>query len=135
MIAVVDTSAVIRLFIDDGPIPDGLEAFLLEIQRGNAIGLAPELMWAEAANVLLKKRALGELTDSQADELLSEITRLPFRPESHIEILPRAFEIAVAESLSVYDSLFLSLAEIRSGVIFTADQQLTKAAKKLHLLP
>ena len=135
MIAVVDTSVVIRLFIGDGPVPEGLETFLLDIERGNAIGVAPELMWAEAANVLLKKRALDELTDSEADELLSEIIRLPFRQESHIEILPRAFEIAAAESLSVYDSLFLSLAELRSGVVFTADQQLAKAAKKLRLWP
>jgi len=36
MIAVVDTSAVLRLFIPDGPVPNGLEAFFRGVEAGIA---------------------------------------------------------------------------------------------------
>jgi hypothetical protein len=44
MIAVVDTSAVLRLFIPDGPIPDGLEAFF----RGAVLFTADDKLQSEA---------------------------------------------------------------------------------------
>ncbi|RKY25610.1 MAG: hypothetical protein DRP83_06030 [Planctomycetota bacterium] len=135
MIAILDTSAVIRLFIADGPIPAGLETFLGEVERGNAVGLAPELLWVEAANVLLRKKLRGELAGDEAEALLEEIIQLPLRRAGHVEILPRAMELADAEGLSVYDALFLSLAELREGVVFTADQQLAEASRKLGLAP
>ena len=33
MIGVVDTSALIRLFVPDGPLPDGFEDFLRGVER------------------------------------------------------------------------------------------------------
>ena len=135
MIGIIDTSAVIRLFIDDGPIPDGLEKFLTEVERGNAIALAPELMLFEAANVLYKKMLRGELTSEEAKSLLDEITRLPIRREGHVPIIQRSFAIAENTNLTVYDSLFLVLAEYRNGVLFTGDNKLLQAAKDLGLAP
>ncbi|MDD3473940.1 MAG: type II toxin-antitoxin system VapC family toxin [Syntrophaceae bacterium] len=135
MIGIIDTSAVIRLFIDDGPITEGLEKFLREVERGNAIALAPELMLVEAANVLYKKMLRDELTSEEAKSLLDEITRLPIRREGHDQILQRSFAIAENTNLTVYDSLFLSLAEYRSGVLFTGDNKLLQAAKGMGLAP
>ncbi len=34
MIGVVDTSALIRLFVPDGPLPDGFNEFLRGVERG-----------------------------------------------------------------------------------------------------
>ena len=53
MIGVVDTSALIRLFVPDGPVVEGLEAFMTGVERGLNSALAPELLLAEAANVVL----------------------------------------------------------------------------------
>lgn len=50
MIAVVDSSAVVRLFIQDGPIPDGFEQFMQGVEVGTHIAIAPELMLVEVAN-------------------------------------------------------------------------------------
>ncbi len=55
MIGVVDTSALIRLFIPDGPIPEGFEKFLSGVERGNNMAIAPELLLVESANVLDRK--------------------------------------------------------------------------------
>ena len=79
MIVVVDTSALLRLFIPDGPIPEGIESALREAERGNDILLAPELILPEAAQVLLKKKKQGLLTREEMGELLDCIISLPIR--------------------------------------------------------
>lgn len=133
MIGVVDTSAIIRLFVPDGPVAEGLESFLLEVERGNAIALAPELMWAEAGNVLHKKHLRGELTQEEAEGLLDEIVALPIRPHSHASLLPSSFSLAQSQGMTIYDALFLALAESRGAVLFTADRQLHDAAHTMGL--
>ena len=52
MIGVIDTSALIRLFIPDGPVPVGLEEFFRGVERGTNIAIAPELLVVESANVI-----------------------------------------------------------------------------------
>jgi len=73
MIAVIDTSALIRLYIPDGSIPKGLEAFFRGVERGNHIAIAPELLLVESANVLNKKRKINELTEEESIQLLNDI--------------------------------------------------------------
>ncbi len=60
MIGVVDTSALIRLFIPYGPLPDGFDKFLRGVERGLNTAIAPELLVAEATNVINKKQKSGD---------------------------------------------------------------------------
>jgi predicted nucleic acid-binding protein len=133
MIAVIDTSAFLRLFIPDGPVPSGLEAFLRGVERGENLALAPELMLAEAANVAVKKRAQGVLTDDECSTLLGLIRKAPVHYTSHADSIEVAARLAVDFRLTVYDALFLALAKQRSCVLFTADAKLAKAARRLGL--
>ena len=133
MIGVVDTSALIRLFIPDGPLPDGFEDFLRDVERGLNTAIAPELLMAESANVLNKKRKTDELTATESDQLLTGIIELPIRLFPHRPSIPRAFELAIDHKLSVYDTLYLALAEEHGAVVFTADLRLQKIAAQLHL--
>ena len=52
----IDTSALLRFFVPDGPIPVGLEPALRGAAKGEASLIAPELILAESGQVLLKKR-------------------------------------------------------------------------------
>ena len=133
MIGVVDTSALIRLFIPDGPLPEGFEDFLRGVERGQNTAIAPELLMAESANVLNKKRKSNQLTAAESDQLLIRIIELPVRLFPHRPLIPRAFELAMDRNLSVYDTLFLALAEEQGAVLFTADQRLKKIAARLGL--
>jgi predicted nucleic acid-binding protein len=133
MIGVVDTSALIRLFIPDGPLPNDFEGFLRGVERGLNIAIAPELLLAEAANVLNKKQLSGELSESESNQLLSDILLVPIRLFPHHPIIPRAFELARAHKLTVYDTLYLALAEEHGAVIFTCDRKLLTIAKRLNL--
>ena len=133
MIGVVDASALIRLFIPDGPLPDGFDKFLRGVERGLNTAIAPELLVAEAANVINKKQKSGELTGNEGDQLFSDLLSVPIRLFPHRTILLRAFEMARKYNLTVYDTLYLALAEEHGAVIFSADNQLLKSADHLQL--
>ena len=133
MIGVVDTSALIRLFVPDGPMPDGFDDFLRGVERGTNSAIAPELLVAEAANVINKKRISGELHENESNQLLADILSVPVRLFPHRPILLRAFDLAREYQLTIYDTLYLALAEEHGAVIFTVDRKLLKAANNLRL--
>ncbi len=135
MIGVVDTSALIRLYIPDGPIPDGVEEFFRGVERGRHKAIAPELLIAEVANVIRKKQRAGEITDYECNQLLSEILSLPIRLFPHSPIVARAFQLAGKSNLTVYDTLYLSLAEEHGAVLFSADDKMIKTAVAMQLAP
>ena len=134
MIAVIDTSALMRFYIPDGDMPEGFELFLREIERGNNSLLAPELILAEAGQVIHKKRTQKLLSEEEAIEILKCILELPIKLFSHKDFLEPAFYLSKKYNLSVYDSLFLSIAEHHSAKLITVDKKLQTAAKKLSLL-
>jgi predicted nucleic acid-binding protein len=128
MIAVIDTSALLRLILPDGPIPAGLEDFMRGVERGDNKAIAPDLMWVEAANVLNKKRLKGLLSAEETRQALDLILRLPILSLAHREFLPVALELAEQFAMTVYDALFLAVARTKAAKLFTADSQLARHA-------
>lgn len=133
MIAVVDTSAFLRLFIPDGDIPHGLEAFFRGVERGDNMAIAPELMLAEAGNVVNKKRCRGLLTSQESGGLVRLMRSMPVRYISHGDLIMPAIELAESHTLTVYDALFLALAQKQNVRMFTADEHLARTAAGLGL--
>ena len=60
-IVIVDTSALIRLYVPDGPIPDGLEEYLAAAWRAEITLMIPEIALAEFVRILWKKEQAGYL--------------------------------------------------------------------------
>lgn len=133
MIAVVDASAFLRLFVPDGDIPSGLEGFFRGAERGENMAIAPELLLAEAGNVVNKKRSQGVLTSEEASELARVMRSMPVRYVSHGEIIIPAIEMAEELGLTVYDALYLALARQKNARLFTADAHLARSAAALGL--
>lgn len=129
MIAVVDTSAVLRLFIPDGPIPDGLERFFRGVETGSNIAIAPELLMVEATNVVIKKQRRNELSLGEAKALISLLKQMPIRYFRHHSLFNSTHQIALESGLSAYDALFLALAQERGATLFTADNKLQTEAE------
>lgn len=134
MIAVVDSSALLRLFVPDGPIPDGLEAFFRGVETGNHVAIAPELLIVEATNVVVKKERREELSASEATELLSLLKQMPIRYFGHHGLYDSTRQIAMETGLSAYDALYLALAQDRGAALFTADERLQQEASRRGLL-
>lgn len=126
-IAVLDTSAIVRLYIPDGPLPDGLEAYVGAAWRTETSILTPDLALAEVTQVLRKKEQAKFLEPSEVDETLAAILALPLEIVAHRDLMPDALNLAREKNLTVYDSLFLALAIKKNAILITADRELARA--------
>lgn len=133
MIWVIDTSALIRLFVPDGPIHSEVEAAFNRASIGADMVLAPQLLLAETANVLLRKRRRGELSSQELGELLQVVESLPVRYCEHEPLLFSACAFAETHGLSVYDAMYLALAERHGASLITSDDALNKVARHIGL--
>lgn len=133
MMWVIDTSALIRLFIPDGPIHPEVENALNQATGGTAVVFAPQLILVEAANALLCKRRRGELTAQELGELLLAVKSLPIRLCEHETLLLPACALAETYNLSAYDALYLALAEQHGARLLTNDDALDKVAHQIGL--
>lgn len=130
---VLDTSALMRLFIPDGEIPEGLEQLILEAEKDEVEILAPNLIIIESAQVIFKKCNQELLTKDEANSLFGDIQSLPIRLYEPHEFISSALELALVQNISVYDALFLSMAKYYSATLVTVDNKLKKTAIKLRL--
>lgn len=133
-VLVLDTSALLRFYLADGPLPPSLEPAIQRGCRGDALLLVPDLCFLECASVLLKQVQRQLLSMDECRDLLADLLNLPLRPTSASELALAALEQAMALSLSVYDASFLALALKHDAVLITADKQLARAAASLGCL-
>jgi predicted nucleic acid-binding protein len=128
---VLDTSALIRLYVPDGPLPEGLEEHIALAWRAEAVVIIPELALVEAAQVLWKKESAGYLESSEVDEIFTCILELPLEIIGHYALLPDVFSLVRQHQLTAYDALFLVLAQKRKAELITADQKLLKVFQNI----
>lgn len=129
---VVDTSALLRLYVPDGPLPEGVEEAMELAWRAEAVVYVPELALAESAQVLHKKARAGLLSHEESDEILDSILELPLEVVGHRELLAEAVIAARRHELTIYDALFVALAADRHGQLITADERLGAAWRGLR---
>jgi len=131
---VLDSSALVRLLLPDGPLPPGAEEALRRAERDEMTLLAPELILVESAHVLHKKRQQGYISADEQKELLEGLLSIPLRLCNHAPLVERAMALAHEQAISVYDAFYLALAEKNNVRLVTADTKLLRAAERLHLV-
>lgn len=121
-LAVIDSSVAVKWYV---PEIHSLPAsrFLDETYELHA----PDLLWAEFGNVLWKKAGRGELTHREVNSIARAITTVPLQIHSSHNLLEAAVEIALDQSRTVYDSLYLALAVGLDCPFVTADDRLFNA--------
>lgn len=119
---VVDASVLIKLHIPEDGSPRAAAAV-----KGAGELIAPDLLWAEAGNILWKYVRRGELAADDARQILTDMLRVPIRTVAAPEILGMALDIAVQTDRTVYDSLYIAAAVSAKAVLLTADQRLVNA--------
>jgi predicted nucleic acid-binding protein len=128
---VIDTSALLRLYVPDGPIPADTEEAIELASRAEGIVFVPELALVEVAQVLHKKTRGGFLSSKESDEILASVLELPLDVVGHRDLLGSAVEKARSFALTVYDAIFLALAHERHATLLTADTQLASAWQRI----
>jgi predicted nucleic acid-binding protein len=114
---VVDASVAIKWIVEE---PGSDEALALR-RRDLA---APALLRIEAANVLRTLAARGAMDASNARNLFGFLQTAPVAIVDHDDALEsRALELALDLKHSVYDCLYLALAERMERTLVTADRR------------
>lgn len=128
MIAVVDANVLIKAYIPE-TLSDRTGKIFQEVEEGNLFLVVPDLIFHEIGNTLWKKNRSAELEDREVSEILKEILSLPLKIESTKPLTELALEIAITEGITVYDSVYLSLAVVYDTRLITADRRLVSRLK------
>ena len=119
----------------------GLKWFLNEVYSAEAIKLmtgirdkrlsaiVPFSFYAECANALWEKTRKEIIRFGRAHEALEEIRKIPLLGHLHEDLEDVAYDNACIYDITVYDALYISLAEIYGVPLITADVKLIKACK------
>jgi predicted nucleic acid-binding protein len=118
--AVIDASVAAKWVVEEDHSVKA--ALLLALDARHA----PDHWLAEAANVLWSKVFHGDLTAVDAKERIDILVRAPVAGVPIAELMPRAFAISVACTVTIYDSLYVALAEKRDIPLVTADRRLIR---------
>ena len=77
---------------------------------------APDLISAEFANVVWKRRMRGDIDEQEATELLLDFLRLPLRTTPSADLAESALQLAPHTRRTVYDCPYLALAVSTASV-------------------
>lgn len=131
----LDASALLRLYLADGPLPPTLEAVMERGCRGDGLLMVPDLCWPELASVLRLQISRELLSAAEGQELLKELLQLPLRTEATGTLCLAALQLSQQQAISVYDACYLALALRHGGVLLSADQRLAAAARRCGCAP
>jgi predicted nucleic acid-binding protein len=119
-VLVVDASVLAPALADDGPDGDAARQRL----RSESL-VAPELVDLETTWVIRRQTQTGRVDLRRAGLALADLVELPLRRAAHRPLLARAWELR--ENLTVYDAVYVALAEAFDVVLLTADTHLANA--------
>ena len=86
---------------------------------------APHLIEVEVTQTLRRLCSRAELTDRRAEEAMTDLADLPLVRHSHDLLLRRAWELRL--NLTIYDGIYVALAELLEVPLWTLDQQIAGA--------
>lgn len=105
MILVIDASVAVKWYVAEDEHEKAKHLLLTGIEL-----LAPDLLWAETANVLRRKARMGEMSQEQAVEGVRSlaISIHQFLPSG--DLVEHALDLSVRLDHSVYDCMYLAAA-------------------------
>ena len=113
---VVDASVAIKWFL-----PETHSEAALRLQHSDHRLHAPAFVMLELGNVLAKKIRRNELTREEGKAILKDLKHIPLQQHSDMRLFRPAYALALDTLRSLYDCLYLALAEVVDGQMVTAD--------------
>lgn len=123
---VLDASAAVDLFLDTTPYSTRIVSRLME-HAGDVH--APHLLDAEVGQVLRRGILRGALRPRRAEQALESLADLQIVRYGHVSLLPRA--LGLRRNLTVYDALYVALAEALGASLLTRDEGIARSARRL----
>jgi predicted nucleic acid-binding protein len=120
---VLDSSVVVKWFIAESDSDKAEKLFVESKSRGDEF-LVLDIALSEVANALWKQCRRKLIKPDEATTFLQELLQVPLRIERSENYLHRAMQVAMTYDRSVYDALFVALAESQGLQGVTADEPL-----------
>lgn len=126
---VVDASVAYKWFFpeEDAEVAGSL---LDRAERGELELIAPEFLILELLNIIWKQLRRKAITVEQSERALAALPALEIRWEWDMPHLGAAYGLATQCGNTVYDALYLALAEAEDAVLLTADGGLCAQARE-----
>ena len=126
MLLVIDSSVVAKwLFLE--PLTDQALAVRRDWELSKIDLIAPELMLVEVSNIIWKKQRSKLITEEEGTNVLTNLLALEIPTVEQQTLLPRAYSLAKLFDRTVYDALYVALAEAMGARFITADLRLCNA--------
>jgi predicted nucleic acid-binding protein len=125
-IVVVDASVITKWFVEEKYTPDALRLRNDYINRLIDIA-APELLPFEVLNSLRYNPEFGEKDIKQSARALEKYSLWLFPILG--KLAEKTIENALKYGITLYDSSYLSLADLKSKTLYTADEKLLAKLK------
>ena len=125
---IVDASVAVKWFLEEENQKSAIH-LANECGKNRIKIIVPEFFFVEMANVFWSKTERNLLKIFEAMEMMDRLVKLGLKRYSDHELSEVALENALQYGISVYDALYVSLAEIYVAPLVTADETLIKACK------
>ena len=123
---VVDASALIDGLLDVAPYADQVRD---QISSHEGDLHAPHLLDAEIGHVLRREVIARRLRPDRAERAIERLRELPMTRYPHLLFLSRAMQLH--RNLTVYDGLYVALAEALMAPLLTRDAGIARSAGRL----
>jgi predicted nucleic acid-binding protein len=123
---VIDASSLVDLLLHN----DSFEAIKREV-AGKRLA-APHLIDAEVGQVVRRLLQTGIISLGEAEECLTDLGRMRLQRYPHTHLLPAAF--AWHENMTIYDALYLTLAEYLGCPLLTRDSVFSSVKSDVQVI-
>lgn len=128
---VVDASVAVKWLLAE-EFTDNARALLAHARSARTAVLAPTHLPSEVTNAIYQRCRRKEIDQAEADEALAAFLGLPLRLLGSADLYRRALAFAREQRLGdTYDSLYVVLAQMVGGELWTDDRALLKAVGSL----
>jgi len=122
---VIDAGVVVKWFIPEAD-SDIAHQLLARYLQGVDAPVAPDLLIAECGNVFWRRCRQGDITPEEATESLADLLTLQVPLVPATSLVQSALSLALQHQRTVYDALYLALAQERNCDLITADERFFK---------
>ncbi len=127
-ILVLDASVVIKWFSNEENSEKAI-GIRNRFVEGNVLIVCPDLTIYEVSNALRYAKVLDKRDLTEAIKSLYELEIDIIVPTR--DVITKALELAIEHDITVYDAVYVSLAELLDARLVTSDEKLIKACKQV----
>jgi predicted nucleic acid-binding protein len=118
--AVIDSSAVVALLVDSGPVGEWVAG-----KVAGRLLFAPDLLPFEVSNILRRNRLAGLIDDTAATLAHLDLQELTVHLDPYYAVADRVWTLR--DNVTAYDASYVAIAEERDVPFITLDERLAKA--------